>query len=215
MGSRGLFAGAYSEGAIVSNRSASANLINQDTALTNHNLFPQQLAVLRSFPKSKPLSCRFCRELDHTIKSCYELHTNGEGILQDDDVSKKIKYSIVYRFPHKPSVEYTLYAVVLRKLPIREFCCQLEVSTGTQAKDYLMDQKIDPVEEGQSHYFLEQSEQVSTPKNTGKRKRSSKTKTTLEERLTHQELLYNNNEQGDSGIMYITVTVRELMSEIV
>ena len=69
MGSRGPFASAYNEGAIVSKRPASANLINQDTASTNHLLFPQQLPVLRPVPKSKLSRLRFCPE-------CTIFHTN-------------------------------------------------------------------------------------------------------------------------------------------
>lgn len=75
-----------------------------------------------------------------------------------------------------------------------------------------MDRKPDPIE-GQCYYFPTQGEQRSTPKTTGKRKRAVRTKKTLEERLTEQESL-NDNEQADSGIMYTKFIVTELRTEI-
>ena len=62
---------------------------------------------------------------------------------------------------------------MLANPPRCELCCQSEYSTGTQAKDYLLDRKPDPVEEveeGQSQYFLTNSDKVSTTNKTGKGK---------------------------------------------
>ena len=127
---------------------------------------------------SKGSSCyiRWCRGEGHTIKSCYDFHTNGEGIVQDDDPSRKNCCSLVYHFPNELSPECTVAAVVLGNPPIQEFCSQSEVSAGVD--DYILDRQPDPIE-GQSYYFPSQDEQRWTPKTTGKRKRATPTKKTL------------------------------------
>ena len=202
MGRRLPFEGRYNEGTMVSNRPSSTNLDNQKPSATNmavytdHTLFPHQPAVPKSRARPKTSKCRFCQKPNHDIKSCHPFHTNGEGIVQDDDSSRKFGYSIVYYFLHKPRVKYTANAAMLANPPRRELCCQSEYSTGTQAKDYLLDRKADPVEEveeGQSHYFLTNIDKVSTTNKTGKRKRGKQTKPTLEERLIHLERLYIEN----------------------
>ena len=145
MGRRLPFEGRYNEGTMVSNRPSSTNLDNQKPSATNmavytdHTLFPHQPAVPKSRARPKTSKCRFCQKPNHDIKSCHPFHTNGEGIVQDDDSSRKFGYSIVYYFLHKPRVKYTANAAMLANPPRRELCCQSEYSTGTQAKDYLLD----------------------------------------------------------------------------
>ena len=179
MGLHAPFVGHYDESWLVSNQHSLAIHINKNsstadiTTLTDHHLLSHQLPLLRSDSSSKIHRCRYCRELGHTIKSCYDFHTNGEGILQDDHPSRKFYYSTVYHFPNKLSSEYTFAAVVLGKPPIREFCCRSEASAGVD--DYIMDRTPDPIE-GQCYYFPPQGEQRSTPKTTGKRKRAAPSK---------------------------------------
>ena len=191
MGGRQPFEGTYGEGSIVANLPSSTDLGNQKLSATNmdmftdHRKFPEQPAVPKSRPNQKISRCRICRKSTHDIKSCHPFHTNGEGIVQDDDPSRKFAVSIVYHFPHEPSVEYASNTKMLANPPRRELCSQSEYSTGREAKDYLLDPKPDPVDEvleGQSRFFHTNTEKVSTTK----KKRNRKTIiTTLENRFIY------------------------------
>ena len=144
--------------------------------------------MLKSDSKLIICKCRYCRASGHLITSCYYFHTIGEGIIQDDDPSRRFWCSLVYHFPNNLSPIYAVAASFLENLPIREFCCQSAVSSFVVG-DYILDWRPDPIE-GQNYYFLSQDEQQSTPKTTGKRKRAAPSRKSLEKRLLEQELLY-------------------------
>ena len=179
-------------------------------------MFPHQAPVVKLEIKSKIPRCRWCRDLDHNIKSCYYYHTNGEGIIQDDDPSRKFEYSVGYHFPNKPSDEYTSHEAILQRPPIREFVCRSKYTMGTQARDYLMDRKSDPIDDAQALFFQTKSKKVTTTKTTRKRKRVTGTKPSLEQRLIKLELLYRNDVQGCFANSFTKgiVTAVELRSEI-
>ena len=156
------FAGTHNEGAIISNQCSTTDLSNRKPTTddmddyTNHYTFQDLLVVDDSASEQRIRTCRFCREPYHDIKSCYSFHTHGEGIVQDDDPTRKFGHSVVYHFPHKPANEYKGNKEMLKHPPRRELCSQSEYSTSRKAKDYLLDRKVDPVEivlEGQSQHF--------------------------------------------------------------
>ena len=109
MGRRLQFKGRFDEGTITSNQPSSTNLGNQKASATNmavytdHTLFSHQSAVSKSCAKRKISKCRFCQKPNHDIKSCHPFHTNGEGIVQDDDSTRKFGYSIMYFFCTNPA----------------------------------------------------------------------------------------------------------------
>ena len=109
---------------------------------TKHPTFQDLPAVDDSPAKQRICRCRFCQELYHNIKSCYPFHTNGEGIVQDDDPTRKFGHSTVYHFPHKPADKYEGNSEMLEHPLRRELCSQSEYSTSRKAKDYLLDQKV-------------------------------------------------------------------------
>ena len=219
------FEGVYNEGTIVSNRRSSIDLGNQKPTITDmdqytdHTKFPEQAPVPISPAIQRICKCRFCREPGHDIKSCHPFHTNGEGIVQDDDPSRKFGHSIVYHFPHIPSDEYAGNTKMLAQPPRRELCSHSEYSTSRKAKDYLLDRKPDPVEvvvEGQSQYFPTISGKVITTTNKGKRKRTQPTKQSLEQRLLFLERLFEQRVPDcySNNNTLSLVTIQELRLEI-
>ena len=144
MGSYGPFVGKYNEGALVTNQHPSAIHINSYSSpadlayLTDHHQIALEPPLLKSDYKSKISRCRHCRAIGHLITSCYVFHTNGEGIIQDDDPSRRFWCSLVYHFPNDLSPEYKVAASILGNPPIREFCCQSAV-LSSKAGDYILD----------------------------------------------------------------------------
>ena len=173
MGSRTPFVGKYDEAVLVTNQHPSVIHINNYLSaaniayLTDHHQIALEPPLLKSDSKSKISRCRHCRAIGHLITSCYDFHTNGEGIIQDDDPSRRFWCSLVYHFPNDLSPEYTVAASILGNPPIQEFCCQSAVLSFVVG-DYILDRQLDPIE-GQNYYFQSQDEQQSTPKTTGKR----------------------------------------------
>ena len=86
-----------------------------------HHLLPDQPQVPRSDQITKLHRCRFCCQLGHIIKSCYNFHTNGDRLLQNDHENRKCCYSTEYHFPNPPSNEYPAAANILQKQPVHKF----------------------------------------------------------------------------------------------
>ena len=221
------FAGTHNEGAIISNQSSTTDLRNREPTTddmndyTNHYEFNKLAVVDTTPPDPRIRSCRFCQELHHDIKSCYQFHTNGEGIVQDDDPSRKFCHSIVYHFPNEPANEYEGNLEMLKRPPRRELCSQTEYSTSRKAKDYLLDRKVDPVEivlEGQSQHFpiISDKELTTNSTTTRKRKRDKPVKPSLEQRLIYLEGLFKPDVSGcySNKITSQVVTKKELSAEI-
>ena len=221
------FVGTRNEGAIISNQCSTTDLSNRKPTTadmddyTNHYTFQDLPVVDDSASEPRIRTCRFCQERYHDIKSCCTFHTNGEGIVQDDDPTRKFGYSVVYHFPNKPAIEYEGNREMLKHPPRRELCSRTEYSTRRKAKDYLLDRKVDPVEivlEGQSQHFptISDKELTTNSTTTGKRKRDKQVKLSLEQRVIYLERLYKPHVADcySNKITNQVVTIKEVSAEI-
>ena len=126
----------------------------------------------------------------------------------DDHETRQCGCSIVYNFPNQPSNEYN--SAVLKNPSIYKFCYQSDYNRRSTAPDYLMDQKLDPIN-GQEFYCTTKKTKpviFPKPKPSGAIRRRKKTvEKILEERLTIDKTAYlsdyppsndiQDNEQAD------------------
>ena len=114
-------------------------------------------------PFQKKSACRHFRHLCHNIKDCFEYHAGNEGVVMDDHETRQRGCSTVYYFPNQPSKEYNS-AVVLANSPMRKFCYQSDYNLRSPAPDYLMDQKLDPVDGQEFHFTTRETKPIKLPK---------------------------------------------------